>query len=151
MTEKTLDVDRLLEMSQTELDELFRSSPAGDIPSGEAEGTVLVARGETLSEIAAKLVHYVAWQGKVFDPDKGELVNRVSPLGIEAVRSKVYKGASWLDGAGCIVLDYSETSLIAHWIRDEIREVTPGLYLGLVYWDHDRVLNFVLRFPVSRP
>lgn len=81
MTEKTLDVDRLLEMSQTELDELFRSSHAGDIPSGEAEGTVLVARGETLSEIAAKLIHYVAWQGKVFDPDKGELVNRVSPLG----------------------------------------------------------------------
>jgi hypothetical protein len=56
-----------------------------------------------------------------------------------------------LDGAECIVLDYSETSLIAHWIRDEIPEVIPGLYLGLVYWDHDRVLNFVLRFPVSRP
>src|SRR5512144_1955670 len=147
MTEKALDVGRLLEMSQAELDELFRSSPPGDIPRGEGEGTVLLARGETLSDIAAKLVHYVAWQGKVFDPDKGELVNVVSPLGIQAVRAKVYKGDSWFDGGECIVLDYSETSLIAHWIRDEIREVAPGLYLGLVYWDRDPVLNFALQFP----
>src|SRR5512144_1869311 len=108
MTEKALDVGRLLEMSQAELDELFRSSPAGDIPRGEGEGTVLAARGETLSDIAAKLVHYVAWQGKVFDPDKGELLNLVSPLGIQAVRAKVYKGDSWFDVAECIVLDYSE-------------------------------------------
>lgn len=149
MTEKTLDVDQLLEMSQAELDELFRSSPAGDIPLGEGEGTVLLARGETVSDIAAKVAHYVAWQGKVFDPDKGELFNLVSPLGIQAVRAKVYKGASWFDGAECIILDYSQTSLIAHWIRDEIREVAPGLYLGLVYWDHDRVLNFVLRFAAT--
>ena len=147
MTEKALDVDRLLEMSQAELDELFRSSPAGDIPCGEGEGTVLLGRGETLSDIAAKLVHCVAWQGKVFDPDRGELVNLVSPLEIQAVRAKVYKGDSWFDGVECIVLDYSETSLIAHWIRDEIRLVAPGLYLGLVYWDHNRVLNFALQFP----
>ncbi|MGE5763516.1 MAG: hypothetical protein ACM3ZF_06465 [Mycobacterium leprae] len=151
MTEKTLDVDRLLEMSQAELDELFRSSAAGEIPRGEGQGTVLLARGEELSDIAAKVVQYLAWQGKVFDPDKGELRNLLSPLGIEAVRAKVYKGASWFDGAECIVLDYSETSLIAHWIRDEIREVAPGMYLGLVYWDDDRVLNFVLQFPPSRP
>src|SRR5512144_900594 len=149
MTEKTTDVDRLLEMSQAELDELFRASPAGDIPRGEGEGTVLVARGETLSEIAAKLAQYFVCQGKVFDPDNGELLNLVSPLGIRAVRAKVYKGDSWFDGAECIVLDYSETSLIAHWIRDEIREVAPGLYLGLVYWDHNRVLNFVLRFSTA--
>jgi hypothetical protein len=37
------------------------------------------------------------------------------------------------------------TSLIAHWVRDEIREVAPGLYLGFLFWDHDRLLNFALR------
>ena len=30
-----------------------------------------------------------------------------------------------MDNKDCIVLDYSETSLLAHWIRDEIREVAP--------------------------
>jgi hypothetical protein len=29
-----------------------------------------------------------------------------------------------------IVLDFSETSLVAQWIRDEIRQIGPGMYLG---------------------
>ena len=29
-----------------------------------------------------------------------------------------------MDQKECIVLDYSETSLLAHWVRDEIREVS---------------------------
>jgi hypothetical protein len=28
-----------------------------------------------------------------------------------------------MDGKECIVLDHSDTSLLAHWIRDEIRAV----------------------------
>lgn len=32
------------------------------------------------------------------------------------------------------MLDYSETSFFAHWIRDEIRQIGPGFYLGKVYW-----------------
>lgn len=36
-------VPDLLKMSQAQLDELFTSSPAGDIPNGEAKGTAIVA------------------------------------------------------------------------------------------------------------
>ena len=144
-------LDQLLKLSQDELDKVFRSSPAGDIPSGQAKGTVLVARGAELSGVAAKLVHYLAWQGKVFDADRGELRNKVTPLSLTAVRATVSKGTSWFDGAECIVLDYSHTSLIAHWIRDEIREISPGCFLGLVFWDRTRVLNFVLEFPPEAP
>lgn len=142
-------VSRLLEMSQEELDDLFRSSSAGEVPDGQGKGTVLFGHGGELSDVAVKLVRYVAWQGKVFDRERGELHNVVTPVGIQAVVAKVYRGVSWFDGAECIVLDYSHTSLIAHWIRDEIREVAPGLYLGLVFWDRTRVLNFALKFPVA--
>ena len=45
------------------------------------------------------------------------------------------------------MLDYSKTSLIAHWIRDEIREVSPGIYLGLVYLGQKEADP--LRAPVS--
>lgn len=45
------------------------------------------------------------------------------------------------------MLDYSKTSRVAHWIRDEIREVGPGVYLGLVYWSRARILHFALTFP----
>ena len=141
-----VDVSQLLEMPAGELDSLFRSSPAGPIPKGEARGTVLVESGTELSGPAAKLVHLLVWQGKVFDPDKGELRNEILPFGIKAVRAAVYKEASWFDGNETIVLDYSKTSLIAHWVRDEIREIAPGVYLGLVYWERDRVLHFALDF-----
>lgn len=142
-----VDVPQLLELSDDELDTLYRSSDAGEIPRGEAEGTVLLAPGTKLEGPAEKVVHYLVWKGKVFDPDQGELRNELLPFGIKAVRAKVYKDASWLDQKETIVLDYSQTSLVAHWIRDEIRQVGPGVYLGLVYWEHSRILHFALKFP----
>jgi hypothetical protein len=139
----------MLHMKREELDDLFRSSPSGPIPKGQARGTVISHPGTEFAEIAAKLVHLIAWQGKVFDPEKGELLNEISPLHLDRIRAKVYNGESWFDGKDCIVLDYSKTSLVAHWIRDEMREVSPGVYLGIVYWQKTRILNFSLEFPQS--
>ena len=143
-----IEVPQLIEMSSDELDALFRASEPGEIPNGEAEGTVLVATGSKLAGPAEKLAHLLVWQGKVFDREQGELLNEIGPFGLKAVRAKVYKEPSWLDDKETIVLDYSKTSLIAHWIRDEIREISPGLYLGLVYWERARILHFALKFPV---
>ena len=142
-----LDVAEVMKMSPAQLDELFRTSQAGDIPSGEAEGTVIIDPDTELSDIAAKFVHIFVWQGKVFDPATGELRNEILPLRIKAIIAKVYKDLSWFDGKECIALDYSQTSLFAHWIRDEIRTVAPGLYLGIVYWDKAKLINFALTFP----
>jgi hypothetical protein len=140
------DFDDLLRMSESELEELFRESPAGEIRDGDADGRVLVAPGTGVSFAAAKILRLVAWQGKVFDRSKSELKNKVSPLGLRAVRAKVYKEPSWFDGKETIVLDYSKTSLLARRIRDEIREVSPGLYLGLVFWGRKKVALFALKF-----
>jgi hypothetical protein len=142
-----LDLTQLMHMSQAQLDDLFRNSLAGDIPRGAGEGTTLIAPGTELSEIAAKLIHLFAWQGKVFDPDTGELRNKILPVGIEALPAKVYKGESWVDGKECIVVDYSQTLPIAPWGRDEIRQVSPGLYLGLAYMDKLKLWDFALTFP----
>jgi hypothetical protein len=140
-------VEELLRMSPNELDELFRGSESGEIPQGEGKGTVLVRPGTELAGPAAKVVHYLVWQGKVFDPEHGELRNEILPFGVKSIRAKVYRDTSWFDQAEAIILDYSHTSLVAHWIRDEIRTVGPGTYLGLVYWDHARLLHFALEFP----
>jgi hypothetical protein len=140
------DVDRLLTMSQEQLDALFSASPAGEIPDGEAEGTAIVAPGTTYSPTIAKFVSNFAWQGKVFDKEKGLLRNKILPLGLNAIIAKVYKDKSWLDDKECIVLDYSDTSLLAQWIRDEIREIGPGVYLGKVYWGRQRLIDFALEF-----
>ena len=140
------DVDRLLTMSQEQLDALFTASSAGEIPNGEAEGTAIVAPGTTYSPTIARFISNFAWQGKVFDTEKGVLRNKILPLGLNAIIAKVYKADSWLDGKECIVLDYSDTSLLAQWIRDEIREISPGVYLGKVYWGRQRLIDFALQF-----
>ncbi len=140
------DVPQLLKMSQAELDELFTKSSTGEIPNGEAAGTAIVAPGSTYTAEVASWINHFAWQGKVFDAQNGQLKNRILPFGLNAIIAKVYKAPSWLDGKECIVLDYSETSLVAHWIRDEIRQIGPGLYLGKVYWDRKRLIDFALQF-----
>ncbi len=144
-----MNVPDLLKMSQADLDDLFARSPAGTIPQGEAKGTAIVAPGTTYSENIATFVSHFAWQGKVFDPEKGVLRNKITPFGLNAIIAKVYKDESWMDGKECIVLDYSETSLLAHWIRDEIREIAPGIYLGKVYWSKKRLIDFALEFPAA--
>lgn len=141
-----VDVDALKSMTQADLDGLFARSPAGPIPAGEADGTVLFDPGSPIEDVAARLAHLLFWKGKVFDPATGELRNRILPEGIPAIAARVYRAPSWIDGRDCIVLDYSQTSVVAHWIRDEIREVAPGLYLGVVFWERRKILNFALDF-----
>jgi hypothetical protein len=139
-------IPQLLTMSQAQLDDLFKQSPPGEIPNGEAKGTAIVAPGTSFSDEIASFVKHLAWQGKTFDAAKGVLRNRILPLGLSAIIAKVYKAPSWLDQKECIVLDYSETSLLARWIRDEIRQIGPGTYLGKVYWDKKRLIDFALHF-----
>jgi hypothetical protein len=139
-------IPQLLTMSQAQLDDLFKQSPPGEIPNGEAKGTAIVAPGTTYTEEIAGFINHFAWQGKTFDGAKGVLRNRILPLGLNAIIAKVYKAPSWLDQKECIVLDYSETSLLARWIRDEIRQIGPGIYLGKVYWDKKRLIDFALQF-----
>jgi hypothetical protein len=142
-------VNQLIEMPDKQLDELFSSSPAGNIPNGEADGTAIVAPGTKFSPIIASLINIFTWQGKTFDAAHGTLTNRILAFGINAIVAQVYKSESWFDGKECIVLDYSKTSLLAEHVRDEIRQIGPGFYLGLVYWKKDKTIHFALQFPTS--
>lgn len=141
--------DQLLKMSSKELDDLFSKSSPGDIPNGEAEGTAIVAPGTQFSSAIASLINIFTWQGKTFDAAHGTLTNRILSFGINAIVAQVYKADSWFDGKECIVLDYSKTSLLAEHVRDEIRQIGPGLYLGLVFWKKDKTIHFALQFPTS--
>ncbi len=142
--------EQLFAMKQDELDALFSDHEAGPIPDGEAEGTALLAPGRSYNDEIAKLISIFAWQGKVFDAKSGTLRNHILPFGIKAIIARVYKDKSWLDGKECIVLDYSDTSIVAQWIRDEIRCIGPNLYLGKVYWGKTRLIDFVLDFAPSQ-
>ena len=140
------DVPQLLQMTNEQLDQLFSSSLAGEIPDGQAKGTAIIAPGTKFSQEIAELVNLFVWQGKTFDAKRGVLRNRILPIGLNAIIATVYKGESWFDQKECIVLDYSETSLVARWIRDEIRSIGANFYLGRVYWDKKPLIHFALQF-----
>lgn len=137
-----------LGMTREQLDEIYSAARPGELPSGDTRGTAILA-GSWFSRIIAAFARLFAWQGKIFDifcPDAqaGVLVNKILPLGLTFVVAKVYRDKSWLDGKNTIVIDYSKTSFFAKAIRDEIREVEPGVYLGKVWWGKTRVLDFAL-------
>ena len=133
-------------MTTPQLDALFTNAPVGDIPDGEGKGTAIIGAGTVFTPAVASFINHFAWQGKIFDATHGTLKNRILAFGLQAIIAKVYKGASWVDGKECIVLDYSETSLLAQRVRDEIRLIAPGRYLGVVYWGKKRLINFALQF-----
>src|SRR5699024_10097505 len=122
----------------------------GDIADGEARVTAVIAPGTRFAPAIAKIVGSLAWQGKLFERANGRVANRILPFGLTAVTAKVYEDRSRLDGRACIVLDYSETSLVARWVRDELRPVAPGLWLGKALWpgkiprNDRRLFDFVL-------
>jgi hypothetical protein len=140
------DVSQLQKMSSADLDALFSNSPAGDIPDGPAEGTALVDPGSKFEPEIEAFVKHALWEGKVFNKANGTLQNKITPVGFKAITAKVYKGNSWFDNKECIVLDYSQTSVLAHWIRDEIRLISPNFYLGRVYWGKKPLIHFCLLF-----
>lgn len=137
-----------LQLSREELDEIYRKAKAGEIPRGDTQGTAIVA-GSLFSKSIAAFARMFAWQGKVFDifasdGESGILVNKITPFSLTFIVAKVYRDASWMDGKETIVIDYSKTSFFAKVIRDEIREVEPGVYLGKVWWGKKRILDFAL-------
>jgi hypothetical protein len=140
------DPSSLVDETTGALGELFGAGTAGAIPDGRGKGTVLIGTGGRTARVAAALCYALAWRGKVVNARQGRLRNLLTPLGIQAIEAAVYKQDSWYDGETCIVLDYSKTSLLARMIRDEIREIAPGVFLGLVFWGRRHVLDFALDF-----
>lgn len=137
-----------MELDRDALDEIYRNATAGTIPSGDTRGTAIVT-GSLLARCYARFARLFAWQGKVFDlfppgDDHGILLNKVTPFSLTFIVAKVYRDPSWMDGKETIVIDYSRTSFFARRIRDEIREVEPGVYLGKVWWGRTRILDFAL-------
>ena len=135
---------------RSQLGQLFRSAKVGAIPDGRGRGVVLLGTGGLLGRLFARGSYLLLWRGKVVDARAGRLKNLISPLAIPAISAEVYRDRSWYDAKPCIVLDYSTRSFVARKVRDEIREVSPGLFLGLVFLGRRHVLDFALDFSERR-
>jgi hypothetical protein len=127
----SLCLEQLACMTWCDLEQLYRQASAGTIPAGYTRGRAIYCPGAALTPARAK-ISQVMWHGKHFCCADCTLINQWC-FG-RAVRARVSYGDSWLDGKPSIVMDYRGTSHVV-WsdVRDEIREVAPGLYVGLMY------------------
>ena len=121
----------LMRMTRPQLEALYRRSEPGPIPDGESRGLASALPGTATGELS-EAVFSVFWQGKVFDRTDGSLVNKILGF-LKGVKARVFTGDSWFDGRPAILIDYRGTSWLCAAVRDEIRQVGPGLYLGFAY------------------
>jgi hypothetical protein len=126
-----LCMEQLAALSWCDLEQLYRHAVPGTIPSGYARGRAVYCPCAPLTPMRSKMSQAL-WHGKYFCPAEGMLINQWC-LGAQAVRARLCVGDSWLDGKPSILMDYRGMAHVWKDVRDEIREVAPGLYLGLMY------------------
>lgn len=127
----TIDsMKQLMKMSQADLEQVYRGAHVGEVPTGYLRGKPIFFPGSGLAAPVGACSRML-WQGKVIDPATCTMRNKL--CGCKVVPAKVFYGESWMDGNPAIIMDYAETSRLAAKVRDEFRQVAPGLYLGVTY------------------
>jgi hypothetical protein len=155
-------LDTLAERSSNELDALYRAATVSSTmhaADGKLIGRMLAVRGLP-SAVGGPLRRWAAsrtflWEGKTFQASsdtRGDGHNRVFIPNVFG-RQNLFPfetsfGPSAIDGKPTLILDY-DLSVNPGYIRkihDEIREVSPGLFLGPAMWKGERGKALVLWF-----
>ena len=123
-------LDQLVCMNECQLLDLYRQAQPGPVPSGFTPGRMISNPGKRSTVFVSRMTQRTLWQGKIFGDD-GIMTNKM--FGVRFIKGEVQAGESWIDGKPSNIIDYSRTSLIFRPYRDEFREVSPGIYLGIMF------------------
>ena len=143
-------LDSLARRSSDELDALYRAATVSTTmraADGPLVGRMLAVRGMP-SGVGRPLARWArsdsfVWEGKTFaasSDTRGVGHNRIFVPGVFGRQNlfpfETVFGPSAIDGRPTLILDY-DLAVNPPWIRhvhDEIREVSPGLFLGPAMW-----------------
>jgi hypothetical protein len=152
-TEKTKSLS-LDDLSRMRSDELLRLYQGGKAPKsmfaldGALTGRMLAVKKLEAGGIARRLRAFAGsrkfvWGGKTFSATndrEGTGINRVIAPGVLG-RQNLFPfttlfASSEIDGKTAVILDYDhpENPPYIRRIHDEVREVSPGVYLGPAMW-----------------
>lgn len=125
----------LARMSPDQLETLFENAPRPDyVPSGKTRGLVFFQPGKIHSRLLGRSLHML-WQGKQLNGSEGVMKNRMA--GFSIIPASMSIDDSFGDGEAAVVLNYQgmqdKVTQFADVARDEIREVSPGLWLGRMW------------------
>lgn len=158
-------LDTLAAASLAELAALYRAATVSTslrAADGKLVGRMLAVRGIP-APLAAPLARFAAsrafvWEGKTFaatSDTHGTGHNRVNLPGVlgrqDLFPFATHFGPSALDGNPTLILDY-DLAVNPGYIRkihDEIREVSPGLFLGPAMWKSPTAKTLVLWFALD--
>ncbi len=147
-----LTLDDLASMTAKELTALYRGGSVPDsidavsgLPTCRMLATAGLRRGfvfERIRKFAASAAF--PWAGKTFeanDANTGKGINRIRWFGGKTwfpFDTRIEPSA--IDGKPCIFLDYDkpENPKFIRMIRDELREVSPGLFMGPAMLDNKK-------------
>ena len=142
-----MDVHKLFEMSQEQLDDLFRKSPAGPIPDGADGGNRDRRAGHRLQSqdrggdqpvrLAGQDLRRGAWRAA--EQDFRVRTERDRRRGLQGARA-----GSTRRNASCSTTRRRRRSPSGSATRSGRLE--PGTYLGEVYWEKKRLIHFALQF-----
>ena len=121
-----LTLERLQKMSPDELADLFERADIGTPPVGKADGKLLFLT-DRRPKMKIAFVNAV-WRGKDLEDD-GYFVNRFAG-NVRVLDSYYVIGPSYVDGRPAVVMEYPVGTPLFERMRDEMREVAPGLYMG---------------------
>ncbi len=125
-----LSAQRLIQMSGPELDALYRQGTSVGIPPGRVRGTAPAGAGNQAQRgPGARHAPDLAGQGV----RAGRSVSREPLLRSADDPGPGFSRPELARRRPALVLDYSRTSRVYAQYRDEIRQVAPGLFLGLMY------------------
>jgi hypothetical protein len=99
-------------------------------PTGSVKGWAIIKPGR-LTTVPRTHLTRLLWQGKEFTCDGNTMINHA--FGTTMVKADVFQGHSWFDNQPTLVFDYCCTSKLFTDVRDEVREICPGVYLGLTH------------------
>jgi hypothetical protein len=122
--------EQLLRMEECQLIEVYKCGSPAPVPCGKNPGIVIFNPGSMITVPLSNLLKYTgSWQGKYITSDT--MYNR--QFCMPTMKGKIGMAESWIDGKPTMVFDYEGESLICHRYRDEVREVSPGVYLGAMH------------------
>lgn len=131
-------------LSLSELDAIYRQSTIHAMPYGRMPGEVVAFANVPVPQLFKRVANN-HWKGKIIEPD-GSFTNQWKRG--QALNSSLTVGPSYLDGQPCFICEYPRWTPLFGPMRDEYREIAPGVFLGRQYRrvPHVRFLGYnVLR------
>lgn len=148
-TDSVLSLDTLSEMSVEELGKLYQEATlpkSMKALDGTPIGRMLAVRGTDKTPLfgaiqLASKVSVFPWDGKSFKATNSKQGTGINRINLTLTQKQWFPFntvivPSVIDGKECIYLDYDlpENPWFIRKIRDELREVSSGLFLGPAMW-----------------